>query len=52
MHVLVSNNDGYQSPGLLRLVAALGELAEVTVVAPTATAVGPATRSVSRIRGM
>jgi len=34
MHVLVSNNDGYQSPGLLRLVAAPGELAEVTVVAP------------------
>ena len=34
MHILVSNDDGYQAPGLLCLAAALGELAEVTVVAP------------------
>lgn len=34
MHILVSNDDGYQAPGLLRLVAALSELAEITVVAP------------------
>ncbi len=34
MHILVSNDDGYQSPGLLRLVAALSELATITVVAP------------------
>jgi 5'-nucleotidase len=34
MRILISNDDGYQSPGLLRLVAALGELAEITVVAP------------------
>ena len=34
MHILVSNDDGYQAPGLLRLVATLSELAEITVVAP------------------
>lgn len=34
MHILVSNDDGYLAPGLLRLVAALRELAQVTVVAP------------------
>jgi len=34
MRILVSNDDGYQAPGLLRLVAALSELAEITVVAP------------------
>ncbi len=34
MHILVSNDDGYQAPGLLLLVAALRELAEITVVAP------------------
>ncbi len=34
MHILISNDDGYQSPGLLRLAAALSELAEITVVAP------------------
>ncbi len=34
MHILVSNDDGYQAPGLLRLAAALSELAEITVVAP------------------
>jgi len=44
MHILVSNDDGYLAPGLLRLVAALRELAEITVVAPTATAAAPATR--------
>lgn len=34
LRILVSNDDGYQAPGLLRLVAALSELAEITVVAP------------------
>ena len=34
MRILVSNDDGYQAPGLLRLVAALSELANITVVAP------------------
>ena len=34
MRILVSNDDGYQAPGLLRLAAALGELADITVVAP------------------
>ncbi len=34
MRILVSNDDGYQAPGLLRLVAALSELADITVVAP------------------
>lgn len=34
MRILVSNDDGYLAPGLLRLVAALSEWAEITVVAP------------------
>ncbi len=34
MHILVSNDDGYQAPGLQCLAAALSKLAEVTVVAP------------------
>lgn len=34
MHILISNDDGYQSPGLLQLAATLRELAEITVVAP------------------
>lgn len=34
MRILVSNDDGYQAPGLLRLAAALSELADITVVAP------------------
>lgn len=34
MRILISNDDGYQAPGLLCLVAALRELAEVIVVAP------------------
>ncbi len=34
MRILISNDDGYQAPGLLRLVGALSELAEITVVAP------------------
>ena len=35
MHILVSNDDGYQSPGLLRLAAALSELADITAVSYT-----------------
>lgn len=34
MHLLLSNDDGYQAPGLAALAAALTPLAEVTVVAP------------------
>ena len=34
MHILVSNDDGYNARGLEALVEALGDLAEITVVAP------------------
>ncbi len=34
MRILLSNDDGYQSPGLFCLANALGPIAEVTVVAP------------------
>ncbi|EXJ16826.1 5'/3'-nucleotidase SurE [Imhoffiella purpurea] len=34
MKILVSNDDGYQSPGLIALADALGQLGEVSVVAP------------------
>lgn len=34
MHILVSNDDGYNAPGLEALVAALSDLADITVVAP------------------
>ncbi len=34
MKILVSNDDGYQSPGLIALADALGQLGEVVVVAP------------------
>ncbi|MBK1718472.1 5'/3'-nucleotidase SurE [Thiocystis violacea] len=34
MKILVSNDDGYQSPGLIALAEALGRLGEVVVVAP------------------
>ena len=34
MKILVSNDDGYQSPGLLALAAGLRRLGEVSVVAP------------------
>jgi 5'-nucleotidase len=34
MRILVSNDDGYQAPGIVYLAAALAELAEVIVVAP------------------
>jgi 5'-nucleotidase len=34
MRILVSNDDGYQAPGLAALVAALKGLGELTVVAP------------------
>ncbi len=35
MKILVSNDDGYDAPGLAALVAALSPLAEITVVAPS-----------------
>lgn len=34
MRILVSNDDGYQAPGILCLAAALQEIAEISVVAP------------------
>lgn len=34
MRILVSNDDGYQAPGIQCLAQALGAIAEVTVVAP------------------
>lgn len=34
MHVLVSNDDGYQAPGIVLLARALAEHVQVTVVAP------------------
>ncbi|NCA69065.1 MAG: 5'/3'-nucleotidase SurE [Sphingobacteriia bacterium] len=34
MKILISNDDGYQSPGLVMLADALSELGEVVVVAP------------------
>jgi len=34
-HILITNDDGYESKGLLALVEALKPLAKVTVVAPT-----------------
>ena len=34
MHILISNDDGYQAPGIGHLAAAMRRLGEVTVVAP------------------
>ena len=34
MHILISNDDGYQAPGIRALATALGDIARVTVVAP------------------
>ncbi len=34
MRILISNDDGYQAPGIISLSAALATLAETTVVAP------------------
>ena len=34
MHILVSNDDGYQAPGIIALVDALKKIADVSVVAP------------------
>ncbi|RUM65879.1 MAG: 5'/3'-nucleotidase SurE [Sulfurimonas sp.] len=34
-HILISNDDGYASKGLLKLVAVLQDLAHITVVAPS-----------------
>jgi 5'-nucleotidase len=34
MHILLSNDDGYQAPGLAALARALSEVADITVVAP------------------
>ena len=34
MRILISNDDGYQAPGIIALAQALAEIAEVTIVAP------------------
>lgn len=34
MHILLSNDDGYQAPGLAALALALSEIARITVIAP------------------
>ena len=34
MHLLLSNDDGYQAPGLIALAQSLSEIAKITVVAP------------------
>ncbi len=34
MYILISNDDGYQAPGILRLADRLGTVARVTVMAP------------------
>ncbi len=34
MHILISNDDGYQAPGILALAERLGTVARVTVIAP------------------
>jgi 5'-nucleotidase len=34
MRILLSNDDGYQAPGLAMLAASLADIAEITVVAP------------------
>ena len=34
MKILISNDDGYQAPGLLALFNALKDVAEVEVIAP------------------
>jgi len=34
MKILISNDDGYQAPGLQLLASALSEIAQITVVAP------------------
>ena len=35
MRILISNDDGYQADGIIRLAKSLGEIAEVIVVAPS-----------------
>ncbi len=40
MHILLSNDDGYQAQGLITLYAALSEIATVTVVVPKANQSG------------
>jgi 5'-nucleotidase len=44
LRILVTNDDGYRSSGIHALAAALGEIGEVTIVAPTteASAIGHA----------
>lgn len=54
MHILITNDDGYDAPGLVALHAALRDIAEVTVAAPAVchSSKGHAvcTREVKRVR--
>lgn len=34
MHILLSNDDGYQAPGLIELATVLQEIAQISVIAP------------------
>ena len=34
MHVLMTNDDGYEAPGIKALASAISEFARITVVAP------------------
>ncbi len=34
MHILITNDDGVQAPGILALAQSLREIAQVTVFAP------------------
>ena len=45
MHFLLSNDDGYQAIGIIKLAEALSEFAEVTVVAPDRNRSGAKSRS-------
>ena len=51
LKILVSNDDGYQAPGLAVLAAELGELGTVTVVAPDGNRSG-ASNSITLVRNV
>jgi len=51
LKILVSNDDGYQAPGLAVLAAELGELGSVTVVAPDGNRSG-ASNSITLVRNV
>jgi 5'-nucleotidase len=41
MKILISNDDGYQAPGIVALYNALKTIADVEVVAPESTTTAP-----------